>query len=285
MKTIRLGGVPEYFNWPVVSGIRRGKFEEAGIKLEWQEVTQGTGRMANMLAEDELDMAIILTEGITKSIIEGNPCRLVHTYVQSPLTWGIHVPSNSGVENVKDLVGCSVAISRFGSGSHLMAILLLQSLGFDPQDFQFLVVDNLDGAREEFLHNDSVFFLWEKYTTKFLVEAGEFNRIGEWPTPWPCFVIAASDQMLRDPAAIKLFLKVLLEEVNWCLHSTDLMHRIVAEYHLELEDVQSFLPSTKWNSIVTTSREATDLAVKAFQDIGLLEQKAFQDVWFNINEA
>ena len=283
MKTVRLGGVPEYFNWPIISAIRRGKFEEAGINLEWQDITQGTGRMANMLADDELDMAILLTEGITKSIIEGNPSKLIHTYVQSPLTWGIHVPANAGIMNLKDLVGCSVAISRFGSGSHLMAILLLQSLGFDPQAFQFLVVDNLDGAREEFMHNDSVFFLWEKYTTKFLVEKGEFSRIGEWPTPWPCFVVAATNSVLEEQEAVKLFLKVLLNEVNHSLSAPDLLESVISEYSLNLEDVKSFLPATNWSRTLTASRDATTLVIKTFQDIGLLDSKTNQEVWFNFD--
>jgi hypothetical protein len=40
--------------------------------------------------------------------------------------------------------------------------------------------------------------------TKPLVDKGIFRRIGDCPTPWPCFVIAVRDEILEKyPEAIK----------------------------------------------------------------------------------
>ena len=62
----------------------------------------------------------------------------------------------------------------------------------------FEVVNNLDGARSALKSDQAHIFLWEKYTTKFLVDQHEFKRIGEYPTPWPCFVISATDNIISN---------------------------------------------------------------------------------------
>ena len=40
--------------------------------------------------------------------------------------------------------------------------------------------------------------MWEKFTTKHMVDTGEWRRVGEFPTPWPCFSIAATDAALAQ---------------------------------------------------------------------------------------
>jgi hypothetical protein len=39
--------------------------------------------------------------------------------------------------------------------------------------------------------------MWEKFTTKPLVDSGEWRRVGECVTPWPCFVVAATNTALE----------------------------------------------------------------------------------------
>ena len=66
MKTVRIVGVPEHFNFPWQMAIEEGAFEARGIQLDWTNIPEGTGKMSQMLARDETDLAIILTEGIIK---------------------------------------------------------------------------------------------------------------------------------------------------------------------------------------------------------------------------
>jgi ABC-type nitrate/sulfonate/bicarbonate transport system substrate-binding protein len=78
-------------------------------------------KKCQMLRDGETDIAVILTEGIVKDIVAGNPSKIVQVYVESPLIWGIHVAANSKYKTVSDLEDTKVAISRQGSGSQLMA--------------------------------------------------------------------------------------------------------------------------------------------------------------------
>ena len=95
MKLINIGGVPEHFNLAWYLTLKNGEYKEEGINLRWKDYFGGTGAMNKGLREGEIDMAVILTEGIIKDIIEGNPSKIVQTFVQSPLIWGIHVAHNS----------------------------------------------------------------------------------------------------------------------------------------------------------------------------------------------
>ena len=110
MTTIKIAGVPEHFNLPWHLSIENGDFEKENIDLKWTDVPEGTGKMCQMLREGETDIAVILTEGIVKDIVAGNPSKIVQVYVESPLIWGIHVASNSDFKFASSsikLVSCS----------------------------------------------------------------------------------------------------------------------------------------------------------------------------------
>ena len=138
MKQINIGGVPEHFNLAWYLGLKHGEYKDAGINLRWKDYFGGTGAMCKGLRDGDIDMAVILTEGIIKDIIAGNKSKIVQVFVQSPLIWGIHVANNSTYKTVDDLKGTKAAISRYGSGSHLMAYVNAEHHNWDlEKDLNF----------------------------------------------------------------------------------------------------------------------------------------------------
>nr|MBX2827333.1 ABC transporter substrate-binding protein [Flavobacteriaceae bacterium] len=113
MKKFHIGGVPEHFNLPWYLTLRNKEYHEEGINLRWKDFYGGTGQMCKALREKEIDMAVILTEGVIRDIINGNACKIVQVFVASPLIWGIHVAKNSNYYKVSDLKGTAAAISRY----------------------------------------------------------------------------------------------------------------------------------------------------------------------------
>ncbi len=104
----------------------------------------------------------MLTEGIVKDIIAGNKCKIVQNFVQSSLIWGIHEANDSPYKTIEDINGKKAAISRYGSGSHLMAYINAQSHKWDlEKDLNFEVIKNLDGAVEGLTSGKADYFLWE----------------------------------------------------------------------------------------------------------------------------
>ncbi|MBU2973169.1 substrate-binding domain-containing protein [Zobellia sp. B3R18] len=247
MKTVRIIGVPEHFNLPWHMAIEEGAFEDRGIDLQWTEVPEGTGRMCQMLQNDETDLAIILTEGLVKSITEGNPAKIVQEYISTPLQWGIHVGVESQYKSIADLKGTKAAISRMGSGSHLMAFVNAQNEGWSTDALQFKIINNLDGAVTALTEGQADYFMWEHFTTKPLVDQGVFRRLGDCPTPWPCFVIAATEKFLNDDETI---LKHILEVINTYtvefkqIPSID--RNLANRYGQQLEDIKEWLKITRW---------------------------------------
>ena len=134
MKTLQIGGVPEHFNLPWYLTLRDKEYTKEGINLRWKDYPGGTGAMCKALREKKIDMAVILTEGIVRDIINGNDCKIVQVFVKSPLIWGIHVADSSDYKKVKDLKGTKAAISRFGSGSHLMAYVNALKHDWDTEE-------------------------------------------------------------------------------------------------------------------------------------------------------
>ncbi|WP_224490447.1 substrate-binding domain-containing protein [Robertkochia flava] len=262
MKTIRIVGVPEHFNLPWQLAIEEGAFAERGIDLEWSDVPEGTGRMCEMLRTEETDLAIILTEGITKDIIAGSPARIIQEFIASPLYWGIHVDAHSSYKELKELKGKTAAISRFGSGSHLMAYINADNLGWDTEQLEFSVVNTIEGAVSALGAGEADYFMWEHFTTKPLVDKGIFRRLGDCPTPWPCFVIAASENAVRENTPA---LKHILEIINTLtlefkeIPSIDRM--LSNRYEQDLTDIREWLALTTWSQ-----EQITPVTLKNVQD-------------------
>ncbi|MGJ8744127.1 substrate-binding domain-containing protein [Polaribacter sp.] len=249
MTTLKVGGVPEHFNYPWYLTLKNKKFTKENINLRWQDFPGGTGQMCNALRNGDVDIAIVLTEGIIKDIANGNPSKIVQTYVQTPLIWGIYVGAKSKFINIKDLENATIAISRFGSGSHLMAIVNAYNQGWDIKNLKFKVVGTLQGGIDALSNGDADYFMWEHFTTKPLVDDGTFRRIEDCPTPWPCFVIAVRDEVLENNFNdVKKVLDIINQQTKDFKKINNIDAILAKRYNQQLEDIQKWLKITDWNA-------------------------------------
>ena len=246
-RTILLGGVPEHFNLPIHLAQESGQFEARGVNMEWTTFKGGTGQMTKALRNGEIDACILLTEGIIKDIIAGNPSKIVSGYVNTPLIRGVHTGANNALRHHGEIFDKQYAISRFGSGSHLMAIVDATVNEKKLSQEQFTIIGNLDGALESLQNLETDVFYWEKYTTKPYVDNGQLRRIAEFVTPWPCFVIAATDEVLaREPEAVIQMLKTIHASCNRFMESDDNIALVAQRYEQKLSDVERWYHATEW---------------------------------------
>lgn len=274
MKTINIGGVPEHFNLAWYLTLKNGSYKKEGINLRWKDYFGGTGAMCKALREGEIDLAVILTEGIVKDIIEGNPSRIIQTFVQSPLIWGIHVAHDSKFNTINDLKGTKAAISRYGSGSHLMAYINAQQHHWDlDKDLKFEVIKNLDGAVEGLTQGAADYFLWEKFTTKPIVDDGVFRRIGNCPTPWPCFVIAVRNEFLETHKEdVKTILEIINNTTVGFKDIPSIDNTIANRYDQKIKDVQEWLELTEWSQELIDEDTLTNVQNKLY-DLDIISKK------------
>jgi|SRR5690554_177868 len=274
MKKFLIGGVPEHFNVPWYIGLRDKDFFRSDINLRWHDFPEGTGHMAQALRDKEIDMAVILTEGIVRDIINGNDCKIVQVFVKSPLVWGIHVAANSTYKTVEDLKGTHAAISRFGSGSHLMAYVNAETLDWNLEnDLKFEVIQDLEGALEGLPKGIGDYFMWEKFMTKPYVDNGIFRLIGETPTPWPSFVIAVRNDVLENhPKEVIAIVDTINEITATFKNIPNIDGFIASRFNLKLEDVQAWLSMTEWSQNQLRPETLEKVQEKLLQ-LGLIPSK------------
>ena len=244
---LRIGGVPEHFNLPWHLTIKSGALKEFGISATWRDFPSGTGSMAKALNNNEIDVAMLLTEGAVKAQAQGVDFEIISVYTQSPLIWGVHVPANSKLYTLEDISKAKFAISRYGSGSHLMAYLLAEQEQIILKPESFEIIHNLSGARELFKHGDNHVFLWEKFMTQPYVDQGEFRRIADLPTPWPCFVVCVRKEVYaqHQESIINMHNAVLNTAEE--LKTSPIAAKLIAmEYSLQISEVTEWLSITQW---------------------------------------
>ncbi len=246
MRRIRIGGVPEHFNLPIHLAVENGWFSESNIDLLWTDFPGGSGDMKEALRNNDVDMCILLTEGIVTDVIKGNPSKIVSGFVKTSLTWGIHTSVEFN-EDHSPVFDKRIAISRFGSGSHLMPIVNAMMHEQTIKKEQFVEVKDINGGIDSLNANETEVFYWEKFTTKPYLEKGKLKKIGEFISPWPCFMIAATNEIIEsDPALISDVLKII-HKANQKFMELDDAPKLVSErFNLNIKDAERWYHGTEW---------------------------------------
>ena len=247
MYKIKIVGVPEHFNYPWQIALNEGLFTKENIDLHWSDIPEGTGKMCQMLREGTTDLAVILTEGIIKDIVNGNPTNIIQEYVASPLIWGIHVGANSKFTQISELENARIAVSRYGSGSELMAYIHAEKMGWDTSKLNFVVVNTLDGAIDALTNNQADYFMWEHFMTKPIVDSGIFRRLDDCPTPWPSFVIASRKESEIPSEIIKKVLEIINKTTSDFKNIPHIESILAAKYSQKMEDISKWLLLTNWS--------------------------------------
>jgi ABC-type nitrate/sulfonate/bicarbonate transport system substrate-binding protein len=248
MTSLKIVGVPEHFNLPWHLCLENGEFKKENIDLQWTNVPEGTGKMCQMLRDGSTDIAVILTEGIIKDIVNGNPSKIVQIYVESPLIWGIHVAAQSNYQSITDIENTKAAISRLGSGSQLMAYVNAKNQGWNTNELQFEIVNTIDGAVTALTDGTADYFMWEHFMTKPLVDKGIFRRLADCPTPWPCFVIAVREEVLtQHPEIITKILQIINAKTKNFKNIPNIEVQLANTYKQNIEDIKEWLTLTEWS--------------------------------------
>ncbi|KAI9567409.1 periplasmic binding protein-like II [Boletus coccyginus] len=186
---LRVGYVREHFCSPLLQFAASDQDKTFTLV----ECPSGTGQLISRLTSDEIDIAIALTDALIAGIAKGSKAyKLVGSYVTSPLRWAVITGySDSPYKQISDLHGTTLGISRNGSGSQTMAYVMALQQGWSTEDLQFRINNDIRGLIDSVNDGSTSAFMWEWYTTKPFADAGECRFIGEVPTPWPSWLIAA----------------------------------------------------------------------------------------------
>jgi hypothetical protein len=191
---------------------------------------------------------VILTEGVTKAILEGLDLKIIAVYVTSPLQWGIHVPYHSEITKVDQLENQVFAISRKGSGSELMAHVLADREKWNTSSLKFNIVGDIYGGLWALDNNEAQAFLWEKYTTFPFCEQKKCRYIDKIVTPWPSFVIAVKSAVYQEnKEVLDAMCQVVNQRAFELKNDKNAIQIINWRYNIPTEQVEKWLAETDWN--------------------------------------
>jgi sulfonate transport system substrate-binding protein len=245
---LRIGGVPEHFNLPWQLAAERDIFSGHGINMAWTVYAGGTGAMTKALQSGELDVAILLTEGFLAAAHQGLQAKIAKVYIDTPLIWGIYSGVGSRKHQLEYTDKPQFAISRMGSGSHLMATIDAQQRKSKIESDQWTIVNSLHGAMDSLARNETHYFYWEKFMTRPFVMQGIVNLVGEFSAPWSSFLIVVSDQALAHKAdMIQTLLRVMNAECISFKQDNASPIYLGKRFDMSLAEARQWLRTTQWN--------------------------------------
>ncbi len=242
--SISITFVPEHFNAPFQYALQEHLLP---CPVNFIEDPRGTGSMCRKLLEKKVDLAVVLTEGAARFQKEHPQIKVLSNFVTTSLRWGIHVRENSNYESISDLADKTFAISREGSGSHLMVKLLAQQYHFDFSSVHFYEAGGIDALVQALKDQKADVFLWEQFTTKPFLEPNQLKSIGILETPWPCFQIITLNSLWQEKPELKIICHRLLEVNQKFNENSELAKTAIQKFYpMNEQDLNSWLEKIRW---------------------------------------
>jgi hypothetical protein len=265
---IKIGGVPEHFNLPWVMALEQNKFTSLPAEISWNYYPGGTGAMTQALMRGELDIAILLTEGFVSAVQKGLKAAIIHRYISTPLNWGIY----SGIHNQMQYTEkTKIAISRRGSGSHLMAKIHSQQIPFELADHQFIEVHHLDDAIGSLQQGHTDYFFWEHWMTLKFVQERKIKQLGNFEAPWSGFLVVASqDCITHQSQLLQDIIAIVKNQSQSFLHDPQTPELISRKFTLTREEALEWLTKQVWNFDDTLDILEMKCAIHALQQMETL---------------
>jgi hypothetical protein len=121
--------------------------------------------------------------------------------------------------------------------------------------------------------------MWEHFMTQPLVDQGVFRRLGDCPTPWPCFVIAVREEILHEnQPLIAQMLEIINEQTQKFKSQPNLDLTLAEHYHQQPEDIRQWLSLTEWSQ-KNISPEVFNQVQNQLLALGLIDKKGtFADI-------
>lgn len=278
MKAIRLGFIPEHYSTPIHFSKTLNFFSKHGLNVELIPYPSGSGHLIQSLDRGELDAAVGLTEAFVRGIAT-SPAKysIVGTYVESPLHWAVSTGAKRDeLQNLKQLEGTRIAVSRIGSGSYVMSFVLALEQGFNPVKpfVDFPVCHNFEQLRRSVNDRNSEAFLWEYFTTKKYYEGEnpELKMMGSIYTPWPSWVLVRQENLNSQTA--RQLSEALDEGISYLESHPEQSIEHIRTLGYSEEDAREWLKKVQFSKSCYTplNKEVNDNVINVLRTAGVIKE-------------
>ncbi|KAI5476839.1 NMT1/THI5-like domain containing protein [Pseudohyphozyma bogoriensis] len=274
---LRVGYVPEHFSSPLL------QLAAKDPSIELVSCGSGTGQLITAIRNNEIDIAIALTEALITGIAKKSAdYKIIGTYVTSPLNWAVAVGKESKYEKLEDLKGEKIGISRIGSGSQVMASYMALREGWVDSEgkvekIEFEVLDTFKNLRDGVNDGRAAAFMWEHFTTKPYLN--ELRFIDHVLTPWSSWLIVTSPEHYAS-STVKAFLANLSASIHAfdapAARESSSKEFIKGHFGYPEEDVVAWLEGVTYPKVgVEVVKKSTiEETLKTLEAAGVLEKPA-----------
>jgi sulfonate transport system substrate-binding protein len=276
---MKIGLVPEHYSAPLYYGSQEESKESQ--EMELISCPGGTGQMLKSLNSGHIDCAIMLTEGALAGLQHDSPWKIIGVFEQNPLVWSISVSKDCSFSK-DDLNLKTFGISRFGSGSHIMALILQKRWGIQ---LKFKELNTFTNMLDELENGTIDAFMWEKFTTMPYYQDRRIKLLDHFSPDWPSFLIAMNNSKLEN---VTLFQDAIQNCINLYKQNQDaaldyVMNDSTFYYPSHSELLEWSLGVSFPNDLKVVNRAAINSCLDSLSDCGIRIDKNLINVAFHSN--
>ncbi len=213
---------------PIIVGIEKGFFKEAGVNAEFVPFRGGPD-MSKAIISGEI---LIGSGGSTDILVfreQGAPLKLI-----ASTTDGNHFTLfvASSVTKLADLKGKSIGVTRVGATTWVFARMLAKQQGWDPErDVKIVPLGGVDAQLAALARGEIAGFIWGDGGAAFEMEGRGrlLMRLDSITPKWISqFAMASEDGIRKNPDAIRRSLRGIFRAIKFMKENTDEAARILS---------------------------------------------------------
>lgn len=232
--TIRLGylgGVAQ----PEVYAMYNGFYDEAGLNISWQSFRGGSSVVQAIMA-GELDGGIIgSTPAIVRAVSKDVPIKVVAVgelgTKEKPGDYLV-VRKDSGIKDVGDLVGKTIAVHRLGTTLDLVLRMGLEQHGIDPMKDVTITQVKIPNMPQALLRGDvDAAFVFPMAMPQLEDDVNVILTPGDvFPAGAPFGMVFFTEEFIqKHPDEVRRFIRAYLRGLQWAADNPDKVPDIAAK--------------------------------------------------------
>lgn len=110
--------------------------------------------------------------------------------------------------------------------------------------------------------------------TKPLVDKGEWRRVGECPTPWPCFVLVVRDEIAeRNSEAVKKVIDIIRAQCRETKQNPETVKLVASRYGIKEDDAALWFKDVEWAADNVVQKETLQQVTETLFRLNLIGHK------------
>jgi ABC-type nitrate/sulfonate/bicarbonate transport system substrate-binding protein len=223
---------------------KKGFFAEENLNAELIRIAGNV--MVPAMANGEIDYTLMFGS-VVRATLSSFPFKVAGSFVDSPTGALVGKPTVTSPQSLK---GKSIAVSSFGAGAHVTAVLTVQHLGMSPNDVK-LVASGGDAGRLAALQNGLVDAALLNPAAAARAERLGFRVIAKSYDlfTFPYAGLGTTNRKLAEkPAEVKRVLKALIKGSRFMRENRDETVQVLSEWaRIDRQSAADYYDAT-WRS-------------------------------------